>query len=294
MFMGIAADSARPLTPGRLSLGVAMDYTSVFVNERKGDWEAVVDMEMTALDVTLAYGFTERLSVSVSIPFVSMNSGVLDPFLEVLHSTLGLPNYGRKERPQDEFAYHILENGKAWFTGRSGGSHVTDSTVSAKLSLYGEKQTDTVTGSLLFRLKLPTGNAEHGFGSGGFDQGVFFLSRFLLDPLALYINPGIMHLSKPDVPGLSVPTDETIWGVLLCGEYYLNRSWSLLTQLSYYTSPFEDIGIPHFDGQSLQLALGLTYGPTPGTYLEFSLSEDLSRAAPDFTVHARVAFDWDL
>lgn len=294
MFMDLSADSARPIPHHRLSIGMAIDYTSVFVNEKSGNWEALIDMEMTSVDLSLVYGLTKNLSVSVSMPFVSMNAGFLDPLLEDFHNTFGLPNYGKHDRPKDEFAYAVRENGEDWFTAQSGGFHRADGTISARLSLYGEKPHSPMSGSILYKLKIPIGDAEHGFGSGEFDHGLFLLSQFRFDPFILYLNPGIMALSKPDTLGLQVPINSTIFGLVLGCEYVPNTSWTLLTQLNYYGSPFADTGISHLDNHSLQLIFGLTHEISQGTVLELTFSEDLSRTAPDFTVHTRIVFDWDL
>ncbi|MEE8399871.1 MAG: DUF3187 family protein, partial [Desulfobacterales bacterium] len=226
-----------------------------------------------------------------ALPFVSMNDGFLDPFLESFHETFGLPNYGKKWRPRDEFGYVLKKDGEAWFTAEPGGLHLVDSTLAAQFALFGHKQTDHVTGSLVYKLKIPTGDADHGFGSGGFDHGLFFVSRFRLNPITIYANGGVMALSEPDTPG-KVPYNATTYGMLLAGEYAWSNTVTLLAQINATTSPFKDEGIDPLDDYSVQLVLGVGYDLGSGLSMEVAFSEDLSDPAPDFTVSTR--FSWGI
>lgn len=291
MFLTPVPDSPRLISRDRLTFSLSADYSSVFVNETSGNASALIDMEMTVLDLSLKYGLAEYLTVSLDIPVVSMNSGFLDGFLETYHNTFGFPNYGREERPKNEFAYALKSNGQEWFTSESGGLHLSDSSVSAKLSLIDEK-----TGrfekkrafhkslSLSYTLKMPTGNEDHGFGSGGFDHGFSLLSQYLMAPFALYLNPSVIFLSAPERadPDMSV---NTIFGLFAGGEYIFSDALALCTQLNYYTSPFENTGISQLDDDSLELALGFTYKLAPSLNLEFAFCEDLTHSAPDFNIH---------
>lgn len=269
---------------------MSMDYTSIFVHERLQGWEALIDMEMTYFCISFDYRLTKNLALSLDVPFVSMNSGFLDNFLEIFHTTFGLPNYGKKRRPKDEFAYFLKKNDRDLFEAQSGGFHLVDSSISVKFSLLDEKQSGIASASLLYRLKMPTGKKEHGFGSGRYDHGLFLLSKIRFNPISLYLNPGIMFLSEAETIGSRLPVNTTVFGLIVGCEYPLSKSWSLLAQVNYYTSPFKDRRIPPLDDDSLQLIMGTIYELTPGMSLEFSFSEDLSWAAPDFTVHARMTF----
>lgn len=292
MFVSLSAESPEPVPAHRMMFSMGIDYTSTFINSETDTWQALIDMEMTAIDLSLAYGLTDTLSLSITLPFVSMNNGFLDPFLEDFHNWFGAGNYGRKWRPKDQFGYILKKEGKDWFTAEPGGLHLVDSTLSAKVSLFGDKETDFMSGSLLYKLKMPTGEAENGFGSGGFDHGLFLLSRFRFSPITLYANGGIMVLSEPDTPGPPVPVNPTVVGMLLGGEYVWSDTWTLLGQINYTSSPFKDQDIDPLDDDSVQLIMGVSYEFDSGLTMEVAFSEDLSDAAPDFTVSTR--FNWGI
>ncbi|GBC60607.1 hypothetical protein DENIS_1564 [Desulfonema ishimotonii] len=279
-----------PDLPGnnRFETAFSVDYSSVNVNEKSAGWTALIDMEMTVLSFSLAYGLSDRLSVGLYLPLVSMSGGFMDNFLEDYHDTFGFPNYGREDRPKNSFAYSITKDGKDWFQARDNGLHLGESVVSAKYSLWDERRGDRFSATLAYALKLPTGDADRGFGSGGYDHAVSLLSRARFKALAVYLNAGFSILSDPDTLGADISACN-IFSMLLGGEYLLNDKWSLLSQLNFYTSPLdEDTGISQLDNESLELSLGCLCRITPDVDFEFAFCEDLTRAAPDFTIHAGI------
>jgi len=283
MFLKSAPDTPR-LLPGKgLKFSLSSDYAAVFVNETSENWTALIDMEMTVLDVSLEYGITEYLTLSADAPLVSMNRGFTDGFLENYHSAFGFPNYGRETRPKNEFAYSIKKNGVELFQAKSGGLHLTDMTLSAKMSL---PDTGQIKSALSYTLKLPTGDYEQGFGSNGFDHGFSLLSEFQIAPFTFRLNPSVIFLSDPETAaGADISVNHTIFGLFAGSEYAFSKSLSLPAQLNYYTAPFKDTGIGQLDTDSLELALGFIYEFTPSISLEFAFCEDLTHSAPDFNIH---------
>jgi hypothetical protein len=230
----------------------------------------------------------------MTLPFISMNSGFLDGFLEDFHSTFALPYYGKKLRPKNEFAYTIETQGHPWFTSQSGGIHLTDSRISLKLSLFGGHEMDPASLSLLYTLKLPTGNAHHGFGSGHWDHGLFLLYRYQSKSFDIYANPCWINLSKPDIDYRDIGIHTAVYGLLLGCDYVYSRHWTFTGQLNYYTSPLAENSIPHIGDNTLQLAIGASYELASGVDLELTFIEDLSETAPDFTVYTRIGFGLNL
>ncbi|QTA92766.1 DUF3187 family protein [Desulfonema magnum] len=290
MFLTPLPDSPRLMQRNQLSVSLSADYASVFVNAESEDWTALMDTEMTVLDVSFEYGVTEYLTLSLEVPLISMNDGFLDGFLEDYHNMLGVPNYGRENRPKNEFAYVLQKEGQDWFKSESGGCHPGDSSVSLKIPLADEKEPFLPWSlSLSYTLKIPTGDEDHGFGSGGFDHGVFLFSQFNLSPFVLYLNPGFIFLTDPETSGPEISVNN-IFALLIAGEYIFNDQWTLSAQFNYYTSPFENTGIRSLDDDSLELAVGFTRELTSAMTLEFAFCEDLSRSEPDFNVHTRLIY----
>ncbi len=291
MLLRPVPDSPVQLPLKHLELSVSADYASVFVDERSEKWRVLMDMEMAVLDLGLRYGITEKLALSLDLPLISMNAGFLDGFLDEYHSAFGFPDYGRSKRPKNEFAYVMQKDGEDLFHTESGGCHLGDASVSAKLSLADESFWEIpVSLSLSYTLKMPTGDKSQGVGSGGFDHGFFLLSQARFSRFTTYLNVGYILLSDPETSGPDLSVRDML--TLFAGaEYRVSNSWTLSAQLDYYTSPFENTGISQLDDDSLGLALGLGYKLSSCMGLEFAFGEDLTHAAPDFTVHARLIYE---
>lgn len=288
MFLSPRADV--PDTPGRgrLRASLVVDYTSLYVNETSEDWSVLMDMEMTTLALDLAYGLTSALELNLSLPWYHMADGFMDRALEDYHDTFGFPNYGKDARPYDQFGYYLRKDGEDWFEPEPDRFAVGDGCAGFKLRLLagGERRP---AAALAYKLKLPFGDADAGFGSGRIDHGAFVLTRWPFWRFALHLSPGYVWLSDPHTRGAEVTMADM--AALLSGlTFDAGRSLCLKAQLNYYTSPFSRTGISQLDQDSLQLSLGFSVRLSRRMGLELALSEDLTRAAPDFTVHTRWIF----
>jgi hypothetical protein len=250
-----------------------------------------MDMEMTVVNLSLTYGITNRLNLTLAMPWISQNGGFLDSPLETYHDFFGFPNYGRENGPVDEFGYHISVDDNDWFDARSGGLHLGESVVSLKMQLTRSGHQQGFSSSLLALLKIPTGDEDHGFGSGRFDQSLVLLNQYRISPFILYLNPGIVLLSDPETHGADIHVDDMM--TLLAGiEYEVSETLSLMGQFNFVTSPFHRTGIEQMDQDSLELALGFAVRVPQDVIFEFAFSEDLTRTAPDFTVHCGLRYEF--
>jgi hypothetical protein len=278
---------------GSWELDLAVGYAASFINEDSERWRTVIDLEMTVLDFGLAVGVTNRFSLGADVRFASMSGGFLDGFLEDFHDAFGLPDYGRSQRPDNEFLYYIEKDGEQWFESEFGGMHPVDSSLSAEYLLTdrGDSQAPggRFTAALSYALKLPIGDEASGFGSGKFDHRVALPLRWIGDPVALYLVPAFSLLSDPDTLGADVQVLNVI-GTFFAAEWAFSRNWSVLAGLNFYTSPFENTGIGQFDDDSLQLDVGFIWNPDPDVRLELSFSEDLTRPAPDFALRMGLGY----
>ena len=291
MFLTPEPDSPRLIEKGRFVTSLSIDYTSIYIDETSKRWSALLDMEMTVVDLSLTYGITNRVNISLALPWISQNDGFLDGPLETYHDFFGFPNYGREDGPTDEFGYHISVDDDAWFDARSGGLHLGESVVSVKIQLTNAGSRQGLISSLLLALKIPTGDEDHGFGSGRFDQGLVLLNQYRISPLILYLNPGIVLLSDPKTQGADIHVNNMM--TLLAGiEYNVSDTWSLMGQFNFVTSPFHHTGIEQMDQNSLELAFGFAVSMSDDMVFEFAFSEDLTRTAPDFTVHCGLRYEF--
>jgi len=289
MFLTPMPDSPRVLKKNSIEAAFSMDYTSLYAHHVAEEWAVLMDMEMLVLDFSLAWGVTDALDLSVDVPLIQMSDGFLDRFLENYHGMFGFPNYGKEERPYDEFAYHIQKEDQDWFEADPGKFYLGETVLSAKLRLVGPKQNRHFNSSLAYAIKLPTGDEKRGFGSGRIDQVITLLTQFRFAPVVLYLNPGYIFLADPKTLGPEVSVDD-IFTMLAGIEFEVGEKWSLLAQVNTYTSMFKDTGVPHLDQDSTELALGFSVQVSNRMNLEFAFCEDLTRAAPDFTVHTRLSY----
>jgi hypothetical protein len=287
MFLTPIPQSARMPADGELRGSLAIDYSSVFFYEKSTTWSTLVDMEMAVLEMTLDYGLTDRMAVGLRLPFVSMNAGFMDQPLETFHAAFGLPNYDKHLRPKDDFAYDLKKDGQSWLDPESGGINLADITTEVKFAVAKSQGNDPAAISLSYQLKLPTGDSDHGFGSGAIDHGFFLPIQVHVDPYIFYLTPGYIWVADPKTKGPGVRARD-IQSFFLGGEYLLTSAISLLTQISFYTSPLEKTGIEKLDDGSLELAVGFQWQITPELNFEFAFCEDLTRSVPDFNLHGRV------
>ncbi|MFO7558382.1 MAG: DUF3187 family protein [Desulfobacterales bacterium] len=290
MFLSPLPESPATLSKNELKVSPAVDYSSVFINEYSENWDVLIDMELTVVDLLVEYGVTNKLTLSVQPLLVSMNKGFLDSSLETYHDAFNFPNYGRENRPKNEFGYAISYRNQKWFDGKPGGLHIADSLISAKYSMLEGSRSLPVNASMLYTLKIPVGDADSGFGSGHFDHGLFLLTQTVVHPVIIYANAGYIFLSDPDTKEADIDVNNipSLFGGL---EYSYSEKLSLIAQINYFASPFNDSDFSQFDNGSVELDLGFVYHFSQKTRFEFAFAEDLAQSGvPDFNVHLRVSY----
>ena len=79
-----------------------------------------LDMEVTELNLRLKKTVKDFLEIGIDIPFVSFNSGFMDGFLNRYHDVFGFPDYGRRNRPNNEFLYELRKDDVLIVDGNGG------------------------------------------------------------------------------------------------------------------------------------------------------------------------------
>ena len=270
---------------GSLQSTLSIDYSSVYLNEERSEWSALVDMEMAVVDLSLAYGITPRFSISAQVPLVSMNSGFLDGFLGDFHDAFGLPNYGREDRPNDSFAYDMSKNGRTWIQGDTAGFRWADMTVSGHMQLFKLDSSGKWLGALSASVKLPIGDEELGYGSGRLDAGLFLPTQWEGEHWALYLMPGFIWHADPKTRAADVSAQDSF--SMFAGVAYASSDrWQWYAQLNYFSSPLEETRISVIDDGAVELTLGFRRILNENWSLQFAFCEDIfTQAAPDFNLH---------
>jgi len=242
------------------------------------DWSVRLDMEIAEIMIRYKKEVLPSLEVGVEVPVLSFNSGFLDGFLNSYHNFFGLSDYGRKNRPDNEFLYEVEKQGALFLQGKNGSVGIGDIRFTVKKRLM----TGNPVVSLKADLELPTGKASEGFGSGNIDGGVSMLMDIKISERVMaYGNLGA--IIPGDVRGREkIKLRESFYagtGI----EAAVFKEFSLLGQVLIQNSPYPKTGVPSIDRPSVILSLGGRY--TSGKHsIDLSFTEDPNTAgAPDFT-----------
>jgi hypothetical protein len=262
------------------SFSASLSYSSVYMVKESTEWYVGLDMEVTELNLRLKKNIKDFLEIGVDIPIVSFNSGFMDGFLHSYHETFGFPNYGRSNRPDNEFLYEVRREGALIVDGNGGSITLGDIRLSLKKPiLYGDPAI-----SIKGDLEFPTGDAKDGYGNGSIDAGIAILfDKKLSEKFMAYCNLGAVF--PGDLKGHeTVELKEYIYGGAGV-EAYLLKNLSLLGQVFIQGSPYPKTDIAAVDRTAVLLSFGGRYLSGKNS-VELSFTEDPNTSgAPDFTVN---------
>jgi hypothetical protein len=279
-FVGISQPFLESAAPsGSLSLGLS--HSSVYIIESRPSWTVNLDLELTELDVRYKKNFPGLFEVGVEVPVYRPIAGFMDGFLEWYHGTFGFPDYGRSDRPENDFLYEVRHDGAVIVRGVNGRAGLGDVRLSLKRLVAGGDPLVSVMASV----ELPTGEADTGYGNGSVDTALaVMLDKKLGDIVTAYTNLGVVF------PGdlrayQTVPLNTFAYGGIgLEGSFW--EKFSILTQVSVQSSPYPTTGIGQIDTPAVILVIGGRYRGDSGDF-EFSLTEDPNTSgAPDFVLNA--------
>ncbi|MFH1671849.1 MAG: DUF3187 family protein [Pseudomonadota bacterium] len=262
------------------SVNLNLTYSSTHLVDVSNDWTVGIDLEAVLLDVQVKRLLGSSTEVSLELPLISFNSGFLDGFLEEYHSAFGFSDYGRSDRPHNDFLFEVARNGKTVVRGESGEIAPGDLRVGIKQALHPKDPCVSVSAFL----ELPTGDPDRGYGNGAIDGGVALLiNKSLGREFMAYLNAGVVFAEE-----LRAEQDIELNNYLHGGvelEWLYSEGVSLNAQFVIQDSPFRDTGIRSLDSTSTILSVGGKFKFNPKSALEVSFSEDTSTAgAPDFMV----------
>jgi hypothetical protein len=288
----------RPTSPelppaGEWRAAGALDYSAVFFQHESREWDFLIDLEMTTFNLAVTRGVLPRVALSFDLAVVNMSGGFLDGFLESYHNALGVPNYGRESRPKDKFAYRVERHGQAWLQGESHAWQVADSVLSVLIGLPAPGGLPNISNAMITAVKLPLGDAQRGTGSGGWDFGLFWTAAYTSASWSFYLMPGAALISDPRNIAPEVAARNS-YSLFVGAAFDYDDRWRWLVQLNGFTSPIQRTGIGELDRGAIELAIGFHYRLNPRWQIEFAFCEDLTRAAPDFTIHLGLLWghDW--
>ncbi len=262
------------------SFSVSLSHSSVYVIENSPHWSTGLDLEMTELNFRIRKELPGLFEAGLDVPVLRATSGFLDSPLASYHRTFGFADYGRSERPYNDFLYDIRRDGMPVIEGVNDRAGFGD----MRLTLKKEITASDPVISLLADLELPTGDARIGYGSGSVDAGAaLLLDKDIGRESRLYVNVGAV------IPGeLRAYQTVKLRNFYYAGtgiETLASRRLSLLVQFMAQTSPYPRTGISKIDNTGMIVVIGGRYYADTGSY-EISLTEDPgTTGAPDFILN---------
>ncbi len=264
----------------RDSASVSLSYSSVYVTQSSLFWTVNMDFELTELAVRLKKRIGDRTEIGLDVPFLRPTEGFLDRPLEGFHDTLGTNDYGRYERPHNEFLYELARNGRPIIKAENDKSGVGDTRLTLKREVTDGLPLVSVMGSL----ELPTGDAKTGYGNGSYDGSLAVLVDIGLGKTYRgYGNAGAVF------PGSLKGYQTVPMRTYYYAGFGIEAAWwerfSVILQTMVASSPYPNTGIRQVDWPGILFTFGGRYAYGTGS-LEFSLTEDPDTAgAPDFMVN---------
>ena len=261
-------------------MSYSLSHSSTYTVQSSGSWDIDLDMEITELNFRYKRIFKDFIEIGLDIPVLYIGGGFMDGFLESYHDAFGFSDYGRSERPHNNFLYEVRKDGSLIIQGNSGFG-LGDIRLTIKKPLI---TSDDLNLSIKGDVELPVGNAKTGFGNGSVDAGLsLILDKRITDKIMTYWNIG--GVLAGDVKGhQTLDIDDFIYGGAAI-EAHINEKLSLLAQVMGQTPIYPTTNISAVDDDSWMISFGGRYHIGKGS-LELSLTEDLNTAgAPDFIVN---------
>lgn len=234
-YLGLGAGSPATLPAGGWSVAVRGDWAqTIAVAEGPG---TVLDVESVTVAPMVRHGLTDRIELSLELPLVYRDGGVLDPFIRDVESAIGSGvRRPRRTRPEHDFAMSgCTDEGRAFAFDHGAGV--------GKLRLGGEVR--LLDGgavmpalSLAVHVALPTAS-RGGFGTTGVDVGLSLALSKRFGDLVLYAGGSVLfpggHLGPIALEPVQVSASAAL-------EYEIRPWLAVIAQGSIHSEAVRDLG----------------------------------------------------
>ncbi|MBA59153.1 MAG: hypothetical protein CMQ40_08265 [Gammaproteobacteria bacterium] len=274
--------SARLSGTGNLHGSIQTSISNSFSQSIKDGESILLDGETWNSSFFFSYGVTDKLDISINLPFLRHGKGELDSFIENWHSFFGLPSGGRTEVPRNRLDYRLLNEPHETFQLSSDSSDLGDISLLFSREL---SQSEYRLWTLSAGIKLPTGRIKtlSGSGSANVSASLHYSNNSPFKTQGWHFNQswGVIHNSKGELLTNKL-RDWVFFGSSQIG-WKAREKLSLKAQIDYH-SPFYSSGLKELGSFSVQLTLGGTIRLNKRLALDISLSEDIATdTAPDVT-----------
>lgn len=262
------------------SMTCSLSHSSTYTVDESDNWLIHLDMEITEINFRYKKVIKNSVEFGLDIPVLIIGGGFVDGFLKEYHETFGFNDYGRSQRPNNEFLYEVRRDGDVIIEGRSG-TRIGDIRVALKTPLI---SSDAFNVSIKGDVEIPVSSARQGFSNGSLDAGASILAdRRITEKILTYWNFGVVF--PGDVRGHERIDLKNFIFAGAAVEVDAGESISLVTQIQGQSSVYPETGLRAVDRDAYLIMFGGRYRKAEKS-VELSLTEDLSTSgAPDFIVN---------
>jgi hypothetical protein len=283
-----AIGNASLLPAGKADARLMVDLANNYVDDANTRESILLDGESTRFTLDFRYGISRGFECGVEIPYLFLNGGFLDGFIESYHSAFGFPQGGRDQAPRNRLLYRYQRDGVERLKIDSSSAGLGDIRLNGGWQLHrGEKKPERAV-ALRGSLKLPTGDSDQLHGSGSMDFSLWITAgddwNLARGHVALFGAAGIMALTEGKVLR---DQQSNLVGFGSLGVGWSPFRWiAFKIQTDAHTSFYHDSELRELNAASAQLTLGGTLAFSDRTTLDVGVVEDIIvKTAPDVVFH---------
>lgn len=287
MIYGLPAIGDPSLVPpgkvdGRLTLDIANNFVEIS-KDKPGGEEIVLDGESTRVTLDLRYGVARRFELGLQIPYITVNGGFLDSFIEGFHNATGAGGGIRPLEPQNRFLYYYEKDGKRPFYQTDSIEGLGDIRLTGGWQWHEGPSGDV---ALRASLKFPTG--DRFLGSGSMDLALWLTARKYFKAgsgqIAVFGGAGLLGMTE----GNFLPDQQRsfVWFGNV-GAGWSPLSWlTLKVQIDGHTPFYKNTDLRPLSCNAALLTFGGTVALSRRTTFDIGITEDIEYAtAPDVVFH---------
>ncbi len=277
--------------PGGRDFKVVFDLANTCVEDSASGEKITIDGETYRTTVVGRYGVARDFEMGVEIPYVVQGGGFLDAFIENYHDAFGFSQGDRKQGPRNRLLYRYERDGAERIHVDSSGSGLGDIRLTAAYQLYRNSSESPAALALRAGLKLPTGDSDQLYGSGGTDLALWLSASQAYQTgwgrWTLFGAAGVLGMSDGKI--LEDQQRNLVeFGTIGIGWRPLDR-FALKMQVNAHTPFFRDSDLVELSSSSAQLVIGGTFALSERTTIDIGIGEDIViKTSPDVVFHLAV------
>lgn len=280
---------------GETHIGIVLELANHADAGDNGVEKFAIDGESYSVTLSWRRRTSNGLELGIDLPFVSHDKGFLDAAIENWHDAFGMSNTKRRG-PSNQLGFLYARDGSTLYELISPSSGVGDIQLSAALPIMEAGNAGGATVSLRSSIKLPSGDYHnlHGSGATDFSLGVYASDTHTLFAHDLGVSGFVGGVFLGDGKVLANMQRSAVPFAGVSARWHATERLGFVAQLyaqgAYFNSDLEELG-----GETMQLAIGLTYRPPRrALLLKFAVVEDVTaNATTDFGLHVAIQSSGD-